>query len=642
LRQRTLKFRKFVLFYLIAFAPAVFAQSPDHGSNEEILRAIHQTTDLLATTRDAWVPHAYCYTCHHEGMQFRVDRVAAEHGLPVDRTEENDHLKKIMLRIHRKELPYFQTDQVVRGTQLTDPAFANGLVLTSFHDLGISRSLPLEAAAQRLSKLQKAEGYWVTTDERPPQASSRFTSTAYAIEAIKDYLPEQPAAEKHAVISKAKQWLLTSPPRDSEDKAMQLFGLRSAGASKREIDPIAKLLIGEQRQDGGWAQFKTRESDAYATGEILVALNEAGALRTSDPAYRRGVAYLLKTQATDGSWHVKTRLLSPAQISPPPFDFKLPYDDDYIVSYFGTAWADQALMLVLPRAPRPEKIYDAAKFETGITGEKLQPAWVETALFGTRVDLQQLLDNGLSANATTSGGTPLLQVVITDPDKVRLLLSRGADVNTRTADGYSALSVAANFRGTTEIVRLLLNHGATIERPEKDAKGKENLAVPLPLFLAAGAGEIETARLLLQHGDSLDSKVGRRTPLTFAIEMGDAKMVRFLIESGANIEGEDQQVDALVQTVLANNKDVLAVLIEKHFDVNAKDDLGMTPLHYAAMTCYGDTEIAHMLLAAGAKKDIKDNDGETPEQAAARLHLNQLASVLSSGAGSSDGTTTRH
>jgi ankyrin repeat protein len=109
-------------------------------------------------------------------------------------------------------------------------------------------------------------------------------------------------------------------------------------------------------------------------------------------------------------------------------------------------------------------------------------------------------------------------------------------------------------------------------------------------------------------------------------------MVRFLIESGANIKGENLQVDALVQTVLADHPDVLAVLIEKRFDVNAKDDLGMTPLHYAAMTDYGDSKIAHKLLAAGAKSDIKNKDGETPEQEATRLHLKQLADVLSSGA----------
>jgi ankyrin repeat protein len=633
LHRFILKFQHLVLLPLIALAPAAFAQFPDHGSNEQIVRAIHQTTDLLKTTREAWVPQAYCYTCHHEGLQFRVDRVAAEHGLPVDRSAENAHLRKILWDIHRKGETFFRTDHTLQGIQLVDPAFPPAIVLTSFHDLGVPASLPLEVMAQRLAKLQKPAGYWVTTDVRPPQAASRFTTTAYSIEAIKDYLPEQAAAEKREVISRAKQWLMTSPPRDSEDKAMQLFGLKSAGASRREIEPIAKPLIAEQRQDGGWAQFKTRESDAYATGEILVALNEAGALRTSDAAYRRGVAYLLKTQAADGSWHVKTRLLSPADVSPPPFDFKLPYDNDYIVSYFGTAWADQALMLMLPRVPKPEKIFDATKFEKGLIDEAPQPAWVEAALFGTTADLQHLLDNGLSANATASGGTPLLQVVITDLDKVRLVLSRGADVNTRTSRGFSALSVAANFRGTTEVVRYLLDHGAKIERPEKDAKGNEDLAVPLPLFLAAGTGEIETARLLVQHGDSLDSKVGRKTPLLNAIEMGDAQMVRFLIESGAETQGNERQFTALQTAVLANSKDVLAVLIEKGFDVNAMDKFGMTPLHYAAMTDYGDTEVVKKLLAAGASKNIKNKDGETPGQAAGRLHLDQLADVLRSGAG---------
>ena len=68
----------------------------------------------------------------------------------------------------------------------------------------------------------------------------------------------------------------------------------------------------------------------------------------------------------------------------------------------------------------------------------------------------------------------------------------------------------------------------------------------------------------------------------------------------------DEQVVPLVQALLANYTDVLAVLIEKHFDVNAKDDYGTTSLHYAAMTDYGDTRTVQMLLAAGAKRDIKD------------------------------------
>ncbi len=623
------KFQSFGLVCLFVFGPALFAQSPDQGSNQQILRAIHLTTDLLDSTRNAWTSSTpYCYTCHHEGLQFRVDRVAAEHGLPVDRNAENEHLRMIVAQIHYKGETLFGVDAELRGVLQINPAEVPAIGLTSFHDLAVPSSLPLEVMAQRLTKLQRLDGYWATTDERPPQDASRFTTTAYAIEAIKDYLPEQLASEKREVISRAKRWLLTSLPRDSEDQAMQLFGLKSAGASRREINPIAKRLIAEQREDGGWAQLKSRESDAYATGEILVALNEAGALRTSDPAYRRGVAYLLKTQAADGSWHVTTRLLSPEDLNPDPFDFKLPYGNDDIISYFGTAWADQALILTLPRVPKPEKIYDATKFENGLIQEETQPAWVETALFGTTADLKHLLDNGLSANAATWGGTPLLQVVATDLDKTQLVLSRGADVNARTENGFSALSVAANYRGTTEVVRLLLDHGAKIERPEKDKDGNENLTVPLPLFLAAGTGEIETARLLIQRGDKLDGVVGEKTPLLYAIRLGDAQMVRFLIESGANIQGNDRQFIDLERAVLANYKDVLSVLIEKGFNVNATDKLGMTPLHYAAMTDYGDTEIVQRLLAAGARVDIKDKDDETAGQAASRLHFTQLADAL--------------
>ena len=49
------------------------------------------------------------------------------------------------------------------------------------------------------------------------------------------------------------------------------------------------------------------ESDACATGQALFALHEAGGMSSSDPFYRRGVEYLLRTQAADGTWHVKTR-----------------------------------------------------------------------------------------------------------------------------------------------------------------------------------------------------------------------------------------------------------------------------------------------------------------------------------------------
>jgi len=146
LHQYILKFQYVVLLYLIALAPDAFAQFSNQGSNEEILRAIHRTTDLLETSRKAWVPQAYCISCHDEGLQFRLDRVAAEHGLPVDRNAENEHLRKAIgqPQARFKGIPLFGVDATARGEQLIDPAVVPGIALTLIHDLGgCPRAYPL-------------------------------------------------------------------------------------------------------------------------------------------------------------------------------------------------------------------------------------------------------------------------------------------------------------------------------------------------------------------------------------------------------------------------------------------------------------------------------------------------------------------
>jgi len=80
-------------------------------------------------------------------------------------------------------------------------------------------------------------------------------------------------------------------------------------------------------------------SDAYATGQVLSALNTAARMPVSDPVYQRGVDYLLRTQAADGSWHVETRAIW----LQPYFESGFPYGRDQFISTAGTAWATMAL-----------------------------------------------------------------------------------------------------------------------------------------------------------------------------------------------------------------------------------------------------------------------------------------------------------
>src|SRR5262249_59955012 len=95
-----------------------------------------------------------------------------------------------------------------------------------------------------------------------------------------------------------------------------------------------------------WRQLATLETDAYATGQALVALQAAGH-DVASVEYERGVAYLLRTQFADGSWLVRSRTF-PVQ---PMRDSGFPHGKDQWISAAGTSWAAMALALTLPAQP---------------------------------------------------------------------------------------------------------------------------------------------------------------------------------------------------------------------------------------------------------------------------------------------------
>ena len=76
----------------------------------------------------------------------------------------------------------------------------------------------------------------------------------------------------------------------------------------------------------------------------MVALHQAGGLATDDPAYRRGVAFLLRTQKDDGTWFVASRS-KPFQ---PYFESGFPYGKDQFIAVAASGWAAAALGLALP------------------------------------------------------------------------------------------------------------------------------------------------------------------------------------------------------------------------------------------------------------------------------------------------------
>jgi len=209
-------------------------------------------------------------------------------------------------------------------------------------DLGMN-GVPADAytdAAVRLIRInQTPEGNWSTNEgRRPPMAQGDYQAAALAIYALKHYGRAADREINVRAIANAAAWLERAKPETTQDRAFQALGLAWAGKTDRARN-AARALVAMQRGDGGWSQFPTLASDAYATGQVLYALATAGTVPVTDPVYRKGVEHLLRTQAEDGSWHVKSRSIW----LQPYFESGFPYGQDQFISAAGTAWASMAL-----------------------------------------------------------------------------------------------------------------------------------------------------------------------------------------------------------------------------------------------------------------------------------------------------------
>jgi hypothetical protein len=138
---------------------------------------------------------------------------------------------------------------------------------------------------------------------------------------------------------RARAWLETAPAWTTVDEADRITGLALGGAAQADLEKFGQKLALEQRADGGWAQTRYLESDAFGTASVLYSLRKAGLLQVSDAAYQRGVKFLLDRQFPDGSWYVRSRAVK----LQPYFQSGFPFDHDQWISNSATAYAVMAL-----------------------------------------------------------------------------------------------------------------------------------------------------------------------------------------------------------------------------------------------------------------------------------------------------------
>lgn len=203
-----------------------------------------------------------------------------------------------------------------------------------------------------------------------------------------------------------------------------------------------------------------------------------------------------------------------------------------------------------------------------------------------------LIDAGADVNQANVGGvTPLFEAAGSrDIVIVRLLLNKGADPNIVNMQKVSPLANAV-FHKSADIADLLLESGARADLVDDTGKssavyaaanGETGILVRILgfdtnpksvvdaryehsltlLMWAAGYGNVDTTKMLVEHGAKLDLADDRgRTAMMIAAENGHVDVVGYLLKSGADAKRHDNDGrTARDLAVLAGQSEIVRIL----------------------------------------------------------------------------------
>jgi ankyrin repeat protein len=309
---------------------------PARAAEQSIPDAVQKALALLQTQSHNFIRIAGCNSCHSQNLPSAALALARDHGIKVAKD-----IPQLTVEMNG-ETPERLMDLVAAGvSSIGWEMFDRGMNHTPADRY-------TDATVHYLNAMQTPEGYWKGPDgRRPPMNSGDLQTTALAIYSLKTFAPVAERAETQVALTRAAAWLNQTRPSTTQERAFQLMGFVWANTASVNIERAVAALAATQRADGGWSQLTGMGSDAYATGEALYALNVSDKMAASDVIYQKGVRYLLRAQAVDGSWHVRTRSIW----TQPYFDSGFPYGQEQFISAAGTGWASLALSAAV-EAPR--------------------------------------------------------------------------------------------------------------------------------------------------------------------------------------------------------------------------------------------------------------------------------------------------
>ena len=303
------------LLPILCLCQIALAKEPAPGlaTTPHARQSVDRAIGYLQTQGIGWVKTRSCAACHQVSMSLWALSEASRRGYTVDEkfltdtTEAALESREKMMASGLLANPAAPPDPrpMARGVNMGMPFIAVAAESLPSLDEGERQSLGL--IVEDIVRKQQKDGSWEFFLSRPPINESQSTDAAWILLAMMGASgPDTPQSQRDA-LARGIAWLeSTQLPETYQDRALKTLIMIRAGKPRDEVQAAARRLLSLQQLDGGWGQMAGAKSDAFATGEALYVLAEAG-WQTDDPTVQRAIAFLVSTQKPDGSWPMTSR-----------------------------------------------------------------------------------------------------------------------------------------------------------------------------------------------------------------------------------------------------------------------------------------------------------------------------------------------
>lgn len=281
---------------------------------------------------------------------------------------------------------------------------------------------------------------------------------------------------------------------------------------------------------------------------------------------------------------------------------------------------------------------------------------IAAAAYGDEGLVLILLDAGVDRDCLSPEYGTALHVAVkrADIDMVKLLLDHGASIDIQESKSRSTALRTAVDNGCASIVKLLCERGASVEAACPKRKPRLlSLAIlrsditmvqtllevgadmdhrdsrEEALFLAIQKDKVESVKLLLDHGLSVDyANAGWGSILEAASAFNAQRTARMLIDQGAHVDATGGKNDAtpLVAAAACGYQDLVVLLLDKGARIDGDGDNQGRALHAAAW--HGHAGIVRLLLDKGANINATSGKRRSPLAAAITVGHVQVVRII--------------